>query len=52
MEYLNSIKKLGVKKVKEIFKEAKDMVMTTREPMARIETNLSSSRADLCSDED
>jgi hypothetical protein len=50
MEYLNSAKKLGTKKLSEILHEAKERALQQE---ATVETpELSSERANLCSDDE
>ena len=50
MEYLNSAKKLGPKKLDEIFKEARELASLLEATVETLE--LSSERANLCSDEE
>jgi hypothetical protein len=51
MEYLNSVKKLDMKKLKAIFDEARDLVpQNSQESMEAPE--LTSGRAMLCSDDE
>jgi hypothetical protein len=53
MEYLHSIKELGMKKLKEIFDEAKNLVPQNSSDAQVIDApELSSGRATLCSDEE